>query len=104
MEQGVYRQFYELEKDQWWFAGMRLICRTVLERQYDGVWPDSFRCLDVGCATGLWTKELGRFGSAWGLDCSPDALAFCRQRGEEGGDDPAGQSLCTPAPVGFRQL
>jgi SAM-dependent methyltransferase len=81
MEKGVYKQFYELEKDQWWFAGMRLICRTVLERRLDGVGMGATGCLDVGCGTGLWTKELERFGPAWGLDSSPEALAFCRRRG-----------------------
>ena len=81
MEKEVYQQFYDLERDQWWFAGMRLICRTVLERRLGGAGAGAARCLDVGCGTGLWTKELERFGPGWGLDFSPEALAFCRQRG-----------------------
>jgi SAM-dependent methyltransferase len=82
MEQSVYQQFYEIEKDHWWFIGMRKICRSLLENTSDYSKIRSGRCLDVGCGTGLWTRELAfPDGSACGLDFSEDALAFCQQRG-----------------------
>jgi len=81
VEQGVYQQFYDLEQDHWWFAGMRAICRSLLKRLWLGSDRGPTTCLDVGCGTGLWTKELDAFGHVCGLDVAPDALHFCRKRG-----------------------
>jgi ubiquinone/menaquinone biosynthesis C-methylase UbiE len=81
MEKGVYQQFYELEQEHWWFAGMRTICRELLKRLPIGNGSDGTRCLDVGCGTGLWTKELESFGPVCGLDLYREALDFCRKRG-----------------------
>lgn len=81
MEQAVYEQFYKLEKDHWWFAGMRTICRSLLGRLTIGTDRGRTRSLDVGCGTGLWTTELDSFGQVCGLDLAPDALEFCRRRG-----------------------
>lgn len=84
MEQSVYQQFYRIEKDHWWFVGMREVCRAVLHQarhtSHTGH-TGRVRCLDVGCGTGLWTKELADGGMACGLDFSEDALAFCQERG-----------------------
>lgn len=78
MERSVYRQFYELESTHWWFRGMRAICRAVLERA--GVRRGA-RSLDVGCGTGLWTRELAALGPVLAADTAPEALRFCRERG-----------------------
>lgn len=81
MEPAVYEQFYRVERDHWWFAGMRAIFRGVLSRGMDRGGPARIRCLDIGCGTGLWTKEMETFGTVWGLDVAPEALRFCRLRG-----------------------
>lgn len=81
MEQSVYQQFYEIEKDHWWFIGMRAVCRSLLESVGANSSVRSGRSLDVGCGTGLWTKELDADQQACGLDFSDDALTFCQQRG-----------------------
>ena len=39
------------------------------------------RILDVGCGTGANLKTLSEFGDAEGVDVSPDAIEFCRERG-----------------------
>lgn len=58
---------------------MRLIFRRQIESL--GIRKGKCRILDVGCGTGAWTKELGDHGSIVGLDFSPEALAFSRDRG-----------------------
>ncbi len=85
MEAAVYRQFYELEANHWWFVGMRIICRGLLTplpglNGHRGDAVASTVCLDIGCGTGLWTRELEMFGPVVGLDLSPEALAFCQTR------------------------
>lgn len=79
METEVYRQFYEAEKDHWWFKGMRYLCAKVVGK-YRG--DEERGCiLDIGCGTGELTKSLEVFGSVFGADYSPDALSFCKKRG-----------------------
>jgi ubiquinone/menaquinone biosynthesis C-methylase UbiE len=81
MEQAVYQQFYEIERSHWWFVGMREICSTLLKEVRGSCEIKSFRSLDVGCGTGLWTAELERDGRVCGLDYSAEALRFCQKRG-----------------------
>ena len=81
MEHAVYQQFYELERDHWWFRGMRTICRSQLARASQLNGRGRLRCLDIGCGTGLWTSELESLGTVWGLDVAPEALQHCRARG-----------------------
>jgi len=81
MEQPVYQQFYRIEKDHWWFIGMRDICRTMLRRSLIQNRQTREKYLDVGCGTGLWTTKLSELGTVCGLDFSSDALTFCQKRG-----------------------
>lgn len=80
MEQGEYRRMFELERTHWWFwAKHRLI--TSLVRRFrpnlDG------RVLDIGCGGGAVAELLHGLGlkRVVGLDFSPDAARFCRDRG-----------------------
>lgn len=77
----TYRILYEVEETHWWHRGRRRIiesfvkdiCRNFQERR-----P---RILDVGCGTGGNLSLLSKFGDAEGVDVSPEALEFCRERG-----------------------
>jgi len=53
----------------------------MLKRLAIGTDGHATRCLDVGCGTGFWTKELETFGQMCGLDVAPEALHFSRKRG-----------------------
>jgi len=81
VETPVYEQSYRLEQEHWWFAGMRTLSRAMLKRLAIGTDGYATRCLDVGCGTGFWTKELEAFGQTCGLDVAPEALHFSRKRG-----------------------
>lgn len=91
MQQHTYSIMYEVEGTHWWFAGRRRIIRCFVEeackrleqktdehRQKDDERP---RILDVGCGTGANLELLAEYGRAEGVDVSPAALAFCRERG-----------------------
>lgn len=83
MEEQDYRTTYELEGHNWWFVGMRRISLSLLRRPSEVHAVDGERILDVGCGTGIMLEHLDGLGSPTGLDFSPTALAFCRQRGAE---------------------
>jgi SAM-dependent methyltransferase len=81
LEEQAYRQQFQLENGHWWFEGRRAVMWALLHRA--GV-RDGARMLDAGCGTGRNLQEFGRLGSATGVDPSPEAIDFCRQRGIEG--------------------
>ncbi len=81
MQQHTYSIMYAVEGSHWWFAGRRRIIESFLPRLCEQLGTDRPRILDVGCGTGANLEMLSRFGAAEGVDVSPDALAFCRQRG-----------------------
>ena len=81
MQQHTYSIMYAVEGSHWWFAGRRRIIESFLERICKQLQTDRPRILDVGCGTGANLEMLSQFGEAEGVDVSPDALAFCRQRG-----------------------
>jgi SAM-dependent methyltransferase len=72
---------YRLEETFWWFAGMRQITDAVLA---DSLKTGSERrILDAGCGAGYNLAYYSSLGShqVFGLDLSPDAIAFVRKRG-----------------------
>ncbi len=70
---------YEIEETLWWYRGRRKVCFDLLQRTLG---PGRLDILDVGCGTGYNLGLLRRFGRAQGVDMSPEALEFCRRRGE----------------------
>ena len=82
MQSEDYAYLYELEESFWWFAGMRRVTAALL----DPVCPPARArdILDAGCGTGgmlTWLERYAGGGRVAGIDFSPDALAFCRERG-----------------------
>jgi len=83
MNRDEYKFLFDLEGHHWWFVGMRKIVAALLDT---AVGPGSRRILDAGCGTGFtmsWLRRLGDDTKVYGLDLSPDALGYCRHRGEK---------------------
>jgi SAM-dependent methyltransferase len=74
-----YRRMFEAEERQWWYAGQRQVASALLEPWARG--RRGLRLLDAGCGTGFNLVALGRLGSTLGIDLSPEAIRFCRERG-----------------------
>jgi SAM-dependent methyltransferase len=81
MMQHTYPILYEVEESHWWHIGRRRIIAGFVNDICARVTDRRPRILDVGCGTGANLKMLSEFGDAQGVDVSPDALAFCRERG-----------------------
>lgn len=81
MMQHVYPVFYQLEESHWWYVGRRRIIISFVKEICAQISDRRPRILDVGCGTGANLKTLAEFGEAEGVDISPDALQFCRERG-----------------------
>lgn len=69
-----------LSLDNWWWSvGRRALVKSMVNR-YASNSSDQL-VLDIGCGTGATIKELEAYGSVLGLDISPLALGYCRDRG-----------------------
>jgi SAM-dependent methyltransferase len=82
MTREEYTAMYEQEERHWWYVGMRKIVAALL----DGI-PSAgkLRILDAGCGTGFmlgWLRKRYPGSTIMGMDASPIALAYCRERGE----------------------
>ena len=79
MKPAEYRRMFEAEERQWWYAGQREVASALLEPWARG--KSGLRLLDTGSGTGFNLVALSRLGSAVGVDLSPEAIRFCRERG-----------------------
>jgi SAM-dependent methyltransferase len=83
MMRHTYPILYQVEESHWWYRGRRRIIASFVERICRNFKDRRPHILDVGCGTGANLILLSKFGDAEGVDVSPDALDFCRQRGLE---------------------
>ncbi len=77
----TYPNLFEVEESHWWHIGRRRIIASFVKAICEQVKDRRARILDVGCGTGANLVRLSDFGDAEGVDISPDALKFCRERG-----------------------
>ena len=85
MNEQEYDRLSRLEFHHWWY---RTVHRIVVEEIIKGrslydtrtVLSKPFHILDAGCGTGGLTEKLERFGSVVGIDISPRALDFSRNK------------------------
>ena len=78
MKRSFYAEYFEIEDRHWWFVGRREVILRVLDSA-GAAGP----VLDVGTGTGTMLRHLERFGEVQGIDADPEAIRFCRERGEE---------------------
>jgi SAM-dependent methyltransferase len=81
MQSHHYPILYEVEDTHWWYVGRRRIIRSLVERIRTTLHNSNPSILDVGCGTGANLKMLTGYGRAEGVDISPQAVEFCRERG-----------------------
>ena len=87
MEERLIAQMRQDEERHWWFTGRRQVLLGLVAAELS---PGA-RLLDVGCGTGYFLEAAADRYEVSGLDPSPQAVGFCRDRGlagvREGGVD-----------------
>ena len=81
MQSHHYPILYQVEETHWWYLGRRRIIQSLVEKIRTTLANAKPKILDVGCGTGANLKMLTAYGSAEGVDISPQAVDFCRERG-----------------------
>ncbi len=80
MEDEEYEKMYHMEQSYWWFLGKHFLVEDNFRRLVSrGHGQD--KILDVGCGTGSILKLLDKFGNAYGVEYSSQAIYFLRKRG-----------------------
>jgi SAM-dependent methyltransferase len=80
-ELDYYQRLYDIEEQHGWAQGLRDAMDALLRPVING---NRLRALDIGCGTGYLLEYLQRYpldGEVVGIDISPYAVQFCRQRG-----------------------
>jgi len=71
-----YGRMFDLEDRYWWFVGRRDLALRLLRRACSG----RPRVLDLGCGTGVVSREMSAWADVVSVDFSAEALAFCSRR------------------------
>lgn len=74
----LYEDMYKTEDTHWWHKAKRSFVKLLITKF---VKKGKLNLLDVGCGTGKNMEELSKYGEAWGVDISKEALLFCKKRG-----------------------
>jgi SAM-dependent methyltransferase len=80
VDAGYYATLNGVQEQHWWYAARRRILEQVLRRVHDEGVPEG-TLYDLGCGVGANLGVLEKFGPAVGVDGSPEAVAFCHERG-----------------------
>lgn len=77
MEQNEYFKMFSLEKDLWWYRGLRHLLLYYIRN-----FGKKLKILDAGCGTGITMQYFHRLNyKVYGVDASPDAVTLARSRG-----------------------
>lgn len=80
MDKQYYAILNGVQERHWWYVARRKILDRVLTRVYAEGVPGG-KLYDLGCGVGANLPVLEKFGETLGVDMSPEAVAFCRERG-----------------------
>jgi SAM-dependent methyltransferase len=73
----MYRIFFNIQKQHWWFVIKKEIILDAISL-YTKLKPNS-QILDIGCGSGLMLNALEKIGITNGMDMSSEAIAFSRE-------------------------
>lgn len=80
MESGFYKEYFELERTNWWFKVRRNLIFLLFEK-YDFK-PRQTKIFDFGCGSGFLIGELQRRGyDVSGADTSAEAIDYGKRQG-----------------------
>jgi SAM-dependent methyltransferase len=73
----MYRIFFNIQKQHWWFVIKKEIILDAISL-YTKLKPNS-QILDIGCGSGLMLNALEKIGITNGMDMSSEAISFSRE-------------------------
>jgi SAM-dependent methyltransferase len=80
-----YALMFQVEDRHWWYHGLRGMLELYWKKYAEEQSAERRQAavLDVGCGTGATLDWLAKRGRPTGIDFSPEAIRFCRNRGHD---------------------
>src|SRR3972149_3534197 len=75
-----YRDVWENQDKHWWYLGMNVINKSLLDEFLPK--KKNLKILDAGCGPGATLPLLQNYGDALGVDLSEEALKYARSLGK----------------------
>jgi ubiquinone/menaquinone biosynthesis C-methylase UbiE len=79
MQDRHHETIYNTEISHFWYRVRRNMTHDFIRKYFED--RKNLNILDVGCGTGALLRELNQYGKVQGLDFSPRAVSFCKERG-----------------------
>jgi SAM-dependent methyltransferase len=80
MDARLYDELYRVEQEHWWFRARREIVWSLVRRYIPAFDSERLRICELGCGTGGNLAEIALRHDVVGVECSPHALEYARQR------------------------
>ncbi len=77
MDKVYYEEYFELERNHWWFRARKEIINALLIKNVDG---QNNHILNVGAATGESSDWLSSYGNVTSVEFEKDCCAFVKQK------------------------
>ena len=76
MDKGYYKQYFDFERNHWWFLARADILRSYIGGKISG---KKVKILNVGAATGASSEWLAKYGDVTSLEYDGDCVAFVKE-------------------------
>jgi len=82
MHNFLYKETYLIEDSYFWFKSIHKFIDFVVKKECQKS-NNPLNIIDVGCGSGKLITILNKYCEAKGIDCSKEAIGFCKERGLE---------------------
>lgn len=80
MNLSEYKRMEKFEKTYWWHKGRFYLLDKLIRKYLPN--KENLNLFEIGCGTGETLNFLSTYGEVSGIDISPEAINFCRQKGQ----------------------
>lgn len=80
MDQKFYVEYFELERNHWWFTARLHLLKTAIQTHIPASSQKTLKILNVGAATGVTSQMLESFGDVTSLEYDKQCCIFLKEK------------------------
>jgi SAM-dependent methyltransferase len=78
MNKSYYQEYFELERNHWWFKVRGKIILLLIDNDFGKKSKENIKILNVGAATGKTSENLSKYGDVTSLEFDNDCCVFAK--------------------------